>query len=156
MLPTIRSQQGQKRMRSSMAGMAGLCGWASFAAAFKLWEGHAGYYVPMYLTIGGLAFLFALCGVVAFWKVARLETTPKLFALTFLLVAYDGSDLASALRSLHPSPATIAGSLSMHGNTALPRLTRVSSCMAAPAPGVMARGACVPCLPVEWPHAELL
>jgi hypothetical protein len=35
---------------------------------------------------------------VAFWKAARLETTPKLFALTFLMVAYGGNDLTSCAR----------------------------------------------------------
>lgn len=83
-------------MQISDGGMAGLCGWASFAAAYKLWEGRAGDYVNRYLTISGLAFLFAIGSVVVFWKVARLEMTPKLFTLTFLLVAYDGSDLTSA------------------------------------------------------------
>ena len=121
---------------------AGLCGYAAFAAAYKMWDGSS-HYEKVFLTVSVAAFLFSLGGVVVFWKVepstivqlempinrghtgsppkdlkmqcleattrfepdgssalqvARLEMTPKLFALTFLMVAYGGNDLTSERR----------------------------------------------------------
>lgn len=66
---------------------AGLCGWLAFCLAHKVTN--AGW-VETYALVSALAFGAAWASVVIGYRIARLEVTPRLFTLTFLLVAYDG------------------------------------------------------------------
>ncbi|BDA49094.1 probable aluminum-activated malate transporter 5 at N-terminal half [Coccomyxa sp. Obi] len=72
----------------------GVCGWLSFLVAHKIWNGE---YLPTYATLSILTFVAAFGSVVIAWRLAKLETTPKLFTLTFILVALGSSDPKSDL-----------------------------------------------------------
>jgi hypothetical protein len=69
--------------------LGGLCGWAAFYAAHTIWNGD---YLPTYSTLSFIAFVAAFGSVVIAWKLAKLETTPRLFTLTFILVALGSND----------------------------------------------------------------
>ena len=69
--------------------LGGLCGWGAFVAAHQIWNGD---YLGTYGTLSILAFLAAFGSVVIAWKLAKLETTPRLFTLTFILVALGSDD----------------------------------------------------------------
>lgn len=75
--------------------MGGVCGWLCFLVAHKIWNGE---YLPTYATLSTLAFVAAFGSTVIAWRLAKLETTPKLFTLTFILVALGSSDPQSKAR----------------------------------------------------------
>ncbi len=75
--------------------LGGVCGWLCFLVAHKTWNGE---YLPTYATLSTLAFVAAFGSTVIAWRLAKLETTPKLFTLTFILVALGSSDPKSKAR----------------------------------------------------------
>lgn len=82
--------------------LGGVCGFASFLFAHKIWNGE---YLPTYATLSVLTFFAAFGSVVIAWRLAKLETTPRLFTLTYVLVALgsmepESTDSASRGREL--------------------------------------------------------
>ena len=56
----------------------------------------------MYFLLALTLFLAGLVSTVVSWRVARLDTTPKLFTFTFLLVAFGSQTIVGARTSPHP------------------------------------------------------
>ena len=57
----------------------------------------------VFLALSFSAFVAAFGSIIVGWKLRRLETTPRLFTLTFLLVAFGASDPNSAPRGPNTS-----------------------------------------------------
>ena len=57
----------------------------------------------MYFLLALTLFAAGLVSTVVSWRVARLDTTPKLFTFTFLLVAF-GSQTIVGTRLFTPTP----------------------------------------------------
>lgn len=55
----------------------------------------------MYFLLALTLFLAGLVSTVVSWRVARLDTTPKLFTFTFLLVAFGSQTIVGACTSPH-------------------------------------------------------
>ncbi len=51
----------------------------------------------MYFVLALTLFLAGLVSTVVAWRVARLDTTPKLFTFTFLLVAFGSQTIFGAM-----------------------------------------------------------
>lgn len=67
----------------------GFIGWACFEAAHVTWHDD---YEKKWGMLSSASFFAAFLSMIIAWKVARLETTPKLFTLTFILVAFGADD----------------------------------------------------------------
>lgn len=86
---------GADRTVGTIAG--GVTGWLCFLAAYEMTRHQ---FLWQYAVLCLMVFLFAWAAVIVGWWAARLETTPKLFTLTFVLVAFSAKDRASKFQIL--------------------------------------------------------
>ncbi len=89
---------GSDRTIGTVAG--GVTGWLCFMAAYQMTRSH---YLWQYAVLCLMVTVFAWASVIVGWWAARLETTPKLFTLTFVLVAFSAKDMTSENRMQHQS-----------------------------------------------------
>ena len=90
---------GSDRTIGTVAG--GVTGWLCFMAAYQMTRSH---YLWQYAVLCLMVTVFAWASVIVGWWAARLETTPKLFTLTFVLVAFSAKDMTSEHKTLPPCP----------------------------------------------------
>ena len=104
---------GSDRTIGTVAG--GVTGWLCFMAAYQMTRSH---YLWQYAVLCLMVTVFAWASVIVGWWAARLETTPKLFTLTFVLVAFSAKDMTSENRMQHQSfpPFSLRGLRSAVGS----------------------------------------
>lgn len=71
----------------------------------------------LYFVLALTLFVSAVVSTVVAWRVARLDTTPKLFTYTFLLVAFGAQTITGAIASsvsdMHFTGASFNGQLDL-------------------------------------------
>ncbi|CAK0786419.1 hypothetical protein CVIRNUC_009632 [Coccomyxa viridis] len=95
---------GSDRTIGTVAG--GVTGWLCFMAAYQMTRSH---YLWQYAVLCLMVTVFAWASVIVGWWAARLETTPKLFTLTFVLVAFSAKDMTNAFEVMVSRISGIVG-----------------------------------------------